>query len=303
MATPGMATPTPRRRLGWLGPALALIGIAAGSVGIYVMATSRPKPGPFIDVVAVGERGALVVRSEATGRSFVELYEQGAGLRWQALVPPYAGTPTAPGIEATVRLVNVRVARSGRPEVFSLALADSIKVGGLNLADAWPPSPTNYVLPSGLFTTSATRSFHVVGDASHGAVYELSRTDGTVRWRYDVGGGLRQAWPIGEEQVGVETVTGEIRVLDATTGVVVPGATAPLPAAPAPVAFDAATHALTVGARTVRWPADAFPPQRHHVASDQAIWLATPTRVALIDLQTLRSRWVSSGAPIELPPL
>lgn len=294
---------SPRRRLGWLGPALAFIGIAAGSLGIYVMATSRPKPGPMLDVVAVGERGALVVRSEAHGRNFVELYEQGAGLRWQALVPPYAGTPTAPGIEPTVRLVNIRVTRAGRPEVFSLALADSIKVGGLNLGADWAPAEHGYALPTGAFVTSASRSFYAVGDASHGAVYELSRTDGRAQWRYDVGGGLRQIWAIGEDRVGVETTAGEVRVLDATTGVLVPGATAPLPPPPPHIAYDPQAHALTVGTRRVQWPADAMAPQRHHVASDQAMWLVTPTRIALIDLTTLRSRWVSSGAPIDLPSL
>jgi hypothetical protein len=299
------AAPTRRVRLGWLGPTLAAIGITAGTIGIYVMATSRPQPAAFLDVVAVGERGALVVRAEAGAghRNFIELYEQGAGMRWRALVPPYAGSPTAPGVQVTTRLVNVRVARGDRPELFSLALADSVKVGGLALADEWPPAPGAYSLPSGLVLDSGTRSFQLLGDAERGAVFEVSRTDGTTHWRHLTQGGLVRAWTIGEEQLAVETTGGQVEVLDATTGAVLPGAAPTAPPSPAlPFAYDESARLMQVGARAALWPPEAMTPRPHHVASATALWMITADTVALVDLPTLTIRWSSrTPGPVLAP--
>ena len=88
----------PRTRLGWLGPAIVLVGAAVAAVGAWYIVHARPAAGDVIDTIAIGDGRSLVVRRETKGdRAFVELRE-GDEVKWQALVPRYAGRPGSPGI-------------------------------------------------------------------------------------------------------------------------------------------------------------------------------------------------------------
>ena len=61
---------SPRRvRLGWLGPALLLIGALVGGLGVWWMARARPQPGPYVDVLALDEEWAVALRQQRGNRS------------------------------------------------------------------------------------------------------------------------------------------------------------------------------------------------------------------------------------------
>jgi hypothetical protein len=102
----------------------------------------------------------IAIRAQAGGDRFVEVRD-GDEVRWQALIPPYAGRPGATGIAWSPTIVTVRVKRDGRAEVFALAMPDAAKVGGLRLAAEHEPIETQ---PDGPVTISDhIRSYEVVG--------------------------------------------------------------------------------------------------------------------------------------------
>src|SRR5262245_29236914 len=113
-----------RSHLGWLGPAIVLIGAAVAGLGVWYIVRAKPKPGPVIDTIAI-DGGKLVVRAEDGGeRSFLEL-RAGEELKWQALIPHYVGAPGRPGIAWSANAVTVRVERHGRAEVFAFSLSNA----------------------------------------------------------------------------------------------------------------------------------------------------------------------------------
>ncbi|MEZ4365068.1 MAG: hypothetical protein R2939_02130 [Kofleriaceae bacterium] len=327
-----------RARLGWLGPIVVVVGLVVGGVGVWWMARSRPTPGPFVDLIAVGDRGAIAVRAEGGGtRNFVELIELGVGARWQALVPPYAGTPQAPGLTVTQRLVNARVVRDGRDEVFTVALVDAVKVGGARLTEAWPQAPGGHTVPTVVSVDGVFHTYEVVGDATRHAVIALSRTDGLAAWRHEGTGAIVDAFEVGAK-LALVNPDGAVVLLDAATGAIDPAATAahagervPVPAAEgAPydltdptlrgaaalgdaeataalatqprLRFDPGARTLSVeGGAPIAWPPDALAPRPHHLAGAVGLlWMVWPDRVAAVDARTLATRW-SSGAPPTWP--
>lgn len=121
-------------RLGWIGPAIVIVGAAVAGVGAYAIVTGRPDPGGVIDTIPMEGDTKLVVRAEDGGdRNFVELHE-GGELKWRALTPTYGGRPGAPGIAWNDTAISVRVIRDGRAEIFALARANAAKLGGFKLA-------------------------------------------------------------------------------------------------------------------------------------------------------------------------
>jgi len=123
-----------RRRLGWLGPVIVGVGAAVAAVGTWYMVHARPSAGAVIDTLPIDEHHALVVRAETGGeRAFVELREDDK-VKWQALVPHYAGRPGAPGLAWSATAVSIRVIRDGHAELFAIALHDASKLGGMRLA-------------------------------------------------------------------------------------------------------------------------------------------------------------------------
>lgn len=176
-----------RRRLGWIGIAIVLVGVLVAVGGLYLMITNRPEVGEVIDTIAIDANRSLIVRNEQGGdRNFVELVEHGEP-KWRALVPPYAGRPGAPGIAWGQGTVTVRVIRDGRAEVFALAMSNAHKLGGFKLA----PGKGSVVKQSrGPVTlTDHVRSYELVVGAGWSQLVAIDLATGEALWKQDLGEG------------------------------------------------------------------------------------------------------------------
>lgn len=174
-----------RRRLGWLGPIIFGVGVAASALAVWFMVTSKPTAGAVIETIEIGDGASIVVRAEEGGdRTFIELHEGGA-LTWQALVPPYAGRPGATGIAWSDVGVSVRVIRDGKAEVFSLARHDASKLGGLHLA----PEHGHVIQPtSGPVTlTDHARAYELVAGEGWHQVVAHDLQIGKILWKVELG--------------------------------------------------------------------------------------------------------------------
>jgi hypothetical protein len=54
--------PAKKTHLGWLGPAIVLVGIAASIVAVWYMRSARPVPGETIDTIAVDAQRSFFIR-------------------------------------------------------------------------------------------------------------------------------------------------------------------------------------------------------------------------------------------------
>ncbi len=183
------------RRLGWLGPAIVAVGAAVAGLGAVYMVRARPAAGAVIDTIPVDEHHTLVVRAEANGeRAFVELREADE-VKWQALVPRYAGRADAPGIAWSTTAVSVRVIRDGHAELFAIAMRDASKLGGMRLAPEHGPV---VVQTSGPITlTDHLRSYEIVAGPGWHQLVAIDLHSGKALWSRELGaapvraGGLR----------------------------------------------------------------------------------------------------------------
>lgn len=170
----------------FLAPGLVLLGVAVAGVGAWYMVHARPKAGEVIDTISIDPDSQFVIRAEANGgeRSFIELDRKGDTV-WQAMIPHYAGEKGRPAIAWNDTAVTVRVERSGKAEVFALAMHDSAKLGGFRLAPEREPITTQKKGPITL--TDHIRSYELVGgDKWHELVAVELRT-GKALWKADLG--------------------------------------------------------------------------------------------------------------------
>jgi hypothetical protein len=174
-----------RSRLGWLGPAIVLVGAAVAAVGVWYIVHAKPSAGAVIDTIAIDDRRALVVRAEAGGeRAFVELRD-GDVVKWQALVPRYGGRAGAPGIAWSPTAVSVRVVRDGYAELFALAMHDASKLGGMRLA---PQHGRVADAPVGPITmTDHVRSYEVVSGPDWHQLVAIDLSSGRALWSRELG--------------------------------------------------------------------------------------------------------------------
>ncbi len=174
-----------RVHLGWLGPAIVLVGAIAAGVGIWYVVTAKPKAGAVIDTIAIGDGASLVVRAEASGgRNFIEL-RRGPDTVWQAIVPTYAGRPGAPGLAWNHIAVSVRVIRDRRAKVFAIAMRDGSKLGTLGLA---PNHGEVTVQTTGPVTlTDHERSYEVVSGPGWSQLVAIDLSTGEAQWRQELG--------------------------------------------------------------------------------------------------------------------
>jgi hypothetical protein len=180
-----MSAHRPRRRLGWLGPAIVIAGVAVAGLGTWYMVTAKPRAGAVIDTIRIDDGASFVVRAEeGGGRNFVEMHD-GDRMVWRALVPLYAGRPGAPGIAWNRTAVSVRVLRGGHAEVFALAMRDAAKLGGFKLAPGKGPAVIATRGPVTL--TDHVRSYEIVGGEGWHQLVAFDLSTGEATWKQDLG--------------------------------------------------------------------------------------------------------------------
>ncbi|MBA3817615.1 MAG: hypothetical protein H0X17_01885 [Deltaproteobacteria bacterium] len=204
-----------RTRLGWLGPVIVLLGIVAAGGGTWYMVVARPKAGAVIDTIAISANESLVVRAEAGGtRNFVEL-RRGTELIWQAIVPPYAGRPGAPGLAWNEIAVSVRVLRDGAPEIFAVAKRDASKLGKLGLA---PGKGRAIKATSGPVTlTDHVRSYEIVSGEGWNHLVAIDLSTGEARWKQELAPGSIEAGGVDGATVWIQQA-GARKAFRATDG-------------------------------------------------------------------------------------
>lgn len=205
-----------KRALGLLGPIIVLVGAAAAGVALWYMLRARPEPGAVVDTIALDARSKVVVRREADGvRSFLELHEDGK-LKWQALIPPYAGAPGRPAIAWNDRAITVRVDRDGgRAEVFAFTRTNAAKLGALRLAQDKEPIRIHAAGPITL--TDQVRSYELVGGADWNALIAIDLASGEGLWKAELGKAPITAGGVEDSKVWLEQA-GKRRWFDAATG-------------------------------------------------------------------------------------
>jgi hypothetical protein len=174
------------KRLGWLGPALVLVGLAVGSLGVWYMVHAKPTAGDVVETVAIDPRSSIVVRSEVGegGRTFVELHVDDE-LKWQTFVPAYGGHPHASGIAFSENVVSIRIVRNARAEIFAISMRDASKLGGLRLAPEHGPIDPAATGPVTL--TDHARSYEVVSGPDWHQLVAIDLPSGNALWKVELG--------------------------------------------------------------------------------------------------------------------
>ena len=174
-----------KTRLGWLGPAIVLVGAAIAGLAIWFMQSVKPEAGAEIDRIAIGDGKSIVLRKEAhSDRSFIEVRD-GNEVKMQALIPHYAGAPGRPAIAWSDKAVTVRVERDGRAEVFAFAMGTAQKLGAYRLAPDHEPITTQ---PTGPITlTDHLRAFELVGGSDWHQLVAVDIVHGGGLWKVDLG--------------------------------------------------------------------------------------------------------------------
>lgn len=211
-----MQTRRAPRWLGYLGPAIVIVGAAVAGLALWYMQHARPKVGAVIDTLSIDATHSIVVRAESGGdRSFVELHE-GDVVKWQALIPHYAGAPGRPGIAWSDMAVTVRVERDTRAEVFAFLRSNAVKLGGLRLAPEHEPIKTQAQGPITL--TDHERSYEIVGGRGWNQIIAIDLHTGTGVWKVDLGPDPIRAAGVDDRGVWLEQGP-KRRVLAPATGV------------------------------------------------------------------------------------
>lgn len=203
------------RWLGYLGPAIVIVGAAAAVLMIWYTQHARPHAGAVIDKIAIDPSHTVVLREEAGGpRSFIELHE-GDTVKWQALIPHYAGSPGRRAVAWSDIAITVRVERDARAEVFAFERGNAAKIGALRLAPEHEPITTE---TSGPITLSDhLRSYEIVGGKGWHQVIAIDLRTGLGVWRVDLGPEPITAG--GVDKHGIWLQQGQKRrVLDPATG-------------------------------------------------------------------------------------
>ena len=173
------------RRLGWLGPSIVGLGAVIAAIAIWWFVSHRPQPGAEIDRIRLDPVTELVIRAEATSdRVFVELHRENK-LVWQALVPPYAGRPGAPGVAWSADVLTIRVIRNQRAELFALQIRDAAKLASIKLAPDHGPAIKSTHGPVTL--TDRLRSYELVEGEGWHQLVTLDLASGHALWKQELG--------------------------------------------------------------------------------------------------------------------
>jgi outer membrane protein assembly factor BamB len=199
----------------FLGPILFFVGAAVAVLGGWYVLHARPKPGAVIDTIPIDKNAELVVRHEASSdRAFLELH-MGGELKWQALIPHYAGEKGRPAVAWSPTAVTVRVERDGHAEVFAFAMRDAQKIGGYRIAPEHEPITTQKEGPITL--TDQIRAYEIAGGSDWHQIAAIDLATGKGVWKRDLG-----PQPITDGGVDGSNVWlvqgGKRHLLDAATG-------------------------------------------------------------------------------------
>jgi outer membrane protein assembly factor BamB len=177
--------PAKKSRLGWLGPAIVILGVAVAGLGVWYMIHARPEAGAVIDTIKVENGGEIVVRSEVNGdNDFVEARLNGE-TKWQAMVPHYAGKTGVSGIAWSPSSITVRVVRDDRAELFALSADDGHKLGGIKLAPDHGPIAKD--APGPITVTDHIRSYEIVSGADWHQLVGVDLRSGRGLWKVELG--------------------------------------------------------------------------------------------------------------------
>ncbi len=196
-----------KSRLGFLGPGIVIAGLIIGALGAWMIYKNKPEAGGVIDTLVVDSTTKIVIRAESGGpRAFVELVQNGE-VKWQAMVPPYAGAPGRVGVTWSDIAVSVRVIRGGKAELFSLARANGSKLGGIHLASEHDKIKLDATGP--LSITDHTRSYEIVAGDGWNQVTAVDLKLGTAIWTKELGatpitGGTIEGGQLVLDQVGTK---------------------------------------------------------------------------------------------------
>lgn len=220
MAELQRATRPRRIRLGYLGPAIVLVGAAVAAVAIWYMQSQRPVPGDVIDMFSITPTRSIIVRKEArSDRSFIELIELGE-LKWQALIPAYAGSRGRPAIAWNDKAVTVRVSRHGRAEIFAFTFDNAHKLGTLRLAPEHEPIDIHDKGPITL--TDQQRSYEIVNGTGWQQLIAIDLSRGEGVWKLELDPTPVDSAGVESGQIWVQQ-RGQRRHFDVTTGLEAPG--------------------------------------------------------------------------------
>jgi len=204
-----------KSRLGFLGPAIVIVGAVVAGLAIWFLQTVRPEAGAVIDTIAIDAHHSLVLRKETkSNRSMIELRE-GTEVKWQALIPHYAGAPGRPAVAWSDKAVTVRVERDGRAEVFAFAMQNSQKLGTFRLAIEHEPITTHAEGP--ITMTDHARSYELVGGPDWHQLVAVDILHGGGVWKADLGTAPITAGGVEGGKVWVQQGP-RLRTFDALTG-------------------------------------------------------------------------------------
>src|SRR3569623_385365 len=199
----------------YLGIIIVATGAAIAAGMIWLVIHVRPEPGAVIDRMTVAPNTEIVIRAEdGSDRDFIELHENGK-LKWQALIPHYAGSPGRPANAYGPTAVTVRVSRDGHAEVFAFSTQSAEKIGGYRIAAEHEPITTH---PAGPITlTDHVRAYELAAGTGWHQIAAIDLATGKGQWKCELGGQTKT--DCGVEPNGVWLVQGgKRRLLDAATG-------------------------------------------------------------------------------------
>ena len=199
----------------YLGIIVVATGAAIAAAMIWFMLHVRPTPGAVLDRITVAPNTEIVIRAEqGSDRNFIELHEHGK-LKWQALIPHYAGSPGRPAVAYGPTAVTVRVARDGHAEVFAFSTQSAEKIGGYRIAAEHEPITTH---PDGPITlTDHVRAYELAGGSDWHQIAAIDLATGKGQWKRELG--PQTITDGGVDAGGVWLVQGgKRRLLDAITG-------------------------------------------------------------------------------------
>jgi len=171
----------------YLGIIVVASGAAIAAAMIWFIIHVRPTPGAELDRIKVAPDVEAVIRAEqgTDERDFLELWEHGK-MKWQALIPRYAGSPGRPAIAYGPTAITVRVARDGHAEVFAFSTQSAEKIGGYRIAAEHEPIATH---PDGPITmTDHVRAYEIAAGPGWHQIAAIDLATGKGQWKRELGG-------------------------------------------------------------------------------------------------------------------